>query len=60
VKDLAKTYARPLHTLNTSTEADYSEMLKFFKGIVASGSWVLFDEFNRQQLQIMNYITQLI
>jgi dynein heavy chain len=60
VKDLAKTHARPLHTLNSSADCDYSEILKFYKGIVSSGAWVLFDEFNRIGLQMMNYVTQLV
>lgn len=35
-------------------------MLKFFKGIVSSGTWVVFDEFNRMQQSMMVLFTQLI
>jgi hypothetical protein len=30
------------------------------KGIASTGSWVLFDEFNRMETKIMNYLTQII
>lgn len=60
VKDLANALARQSHVVNTSTEFDYQETVKFMKGVAATGSWVLFDEFNRMELQLMNYVTQLI
>lgn len=60
VKDLANALARQSHVVNTSTEFDYLDTIKFMKGVAATGSWVLFDEFNRMEVKIMNYITQLI
>lgn len=47
VKDLAAQLARQNHTINTSTKLEYNDVLRFLKGIAASGGWVLFDEFNR-------------
>lgn len=46
--------------INSSATFDYDEMLKFVKGVISSGIWVLFDEFNRIELHMMRYITQLI
>lgn len=46
-----------MHVLNTSVNFDYAEILKFFKGVASSGAWVLFDEFNRIERGMINYIT---
>jgi dynein heavy chain, axonemal len=60
VKDLSKTLARSIHVINTSSQIDYVEILKFFKGVTSSGAWVLFDELNRLEVPMMNFMTQII
>lgn len=57
VKDLAVNLARSSFVINTSSDFQYDEILKIMKGVTASGTWVLFDEFNRMEPQMMNYIT---
>jgi dynein heavy chain, axonemal len=60
VKDLSRTLARSIHVINTSADLDYTEIVKFFKGVTSSGSWVLFDELNRMETGMMNFITQIV
>lgn len=35
-------------------------MLRFFKGVASSGSWVIFDEFNRLNSKILSFLSQVI
>ncbi len=57
VKDIGNNLARQNYLLNTSSNFEYHEMLKFIKGVCACGAWLLFDEFNRFEPRLMSYIT---
>jgi dynein heavy chain len=46
--------------LNTSAAYEYDNVLKFFKGVAASGSWVVFDEFNRMDTGVLAFLSQVI
>ena len=35
-------------------------MLRFFKGISAAGAWVIFDEFNRLDAKVLNFLSIII
>jgi hypothetical protein len=43
-----------------STSIEYENVLRFFKGIASSGSWVIFDEFNRLAPKILSFLSQVI
>jgi len=59
-KDLGRTLARLCFVLNSSANFEYDGVLRFFKGVASSGSWVVFDEFNRMDFKVLAFLAQVI
>lgn len=60
IKDMARALAIQCKVFNSLSDLDHTSIAKFLKGIVASGAWMCFEDFDRIDQRTLSVIGQYI
>lgn len=60
VKDMARALAIQFKVFNSLSDLDHTSIAKFLKGIVASGAWMCFEDFNRIDQHTLSVVGQYV
>lgn len=60
MKDLAKQFALPCFVINCGKGLDYKSIFSLFSGLVQTGGWGCFDEFNRLHIEVLSVVSSYL
>lgn len=60
VKDMTRALATQCKVFNSLSDLDHTSIAKFLKGIVASGAWMCFEDFNRIDQHTLSVVGQYV
>lgn len=56
IKDLSRNLGKYVIVFNCSNKNNYNTMATLFKGLLKTGAWCCFDEFNRIEIEVLSVI----
>ncbi|MCQ2815651.1 MAG: hypothetical protein MJ252_00145 [archaeon] len=60
IKDLSRNIAKYVIVFNCSNKNSYNTMSTLFMGVINTGAWICFDEFNRLEIEVLSVIRILL
>ncbi|KAG9389706.1 Dynein heavy chain N-terminal region 2 [Carpediemonas membranifera] len=60
VKDLSRYLGRHLVVFNCGPDVQAQTMTSFFSGVIQTGAWAIFDEFNRLSVEVLSVVAETL
>ncbi|XP_025074096.1 dynein heavy chain 7, axonemal-like [Pogonomyrmex barbatus] len=58
IKSLTRALAKPFYIINCNNSTSYDCAIRIFKGVISSGTWACFENFDKLRLELLSAIAQ--